>query len=240
MTSQWTNQGWAGDVEMMLQETLEKGERSGVTVQPCKAVAWPVRSGRQRTEDAPILAMAFRPSGLGLGTPFALNPTASYCHQSYHSFRTNQLTFSRPHFFLISDMSDQSGSSRLQALFELALRDYESTTNITLAKHPLAEKLQNCHSVETIIALLQDQAKGFCGSDRIMRSIGSTVSVLDQLSTITSLGGAIGLVRQKTLTRISHIADIFIKAFPPAAVIQAGLGVLLAVCAFLRLLLTYR
>jgi len=137
-------------------------------------------------------------------------------------------------------MSDQSGSSRLQALFELALRDYESTTNITLAKHPLAEKLEKCQSVESIIALLQDQAKGFRGSDRIMRSIGSTVSVLDQLSTITTLGGAIGLVRQKTLTRMSHISDIVPKAFPPATVIQAGLGVLLAVCAFLRLLLTYR
>jgi len=137
-------------------------------------------------------------------------------------------------------MSDQSGSSRLQALFELALRDYESTTNIALAKHPLSEKLEKCQSVESIIALLQDQAKGFRGSDRIMRSIGSTVSVLDQLSTITTLGGAIGLVRQKTLTRMSHISDIVPKAFPPATVIQAGLGVLLAVCAFLRLLLTYR
>jgi len=92
-------------------------------------------------------------------------------------------------------MSDQSGSSRLQALFELALRDYESTTNITLAKHPLAEELEKCQSVESIIALLQDEAEGFRGSDRIMRSIGSTVSVLDQLSTITPLGGAIGLVR---------------------------------------------
>jgi len=109
---------------------------------------------------------------------------------------TSQLTLSSPHFFLISDMGDQSGSSRLQALFELALRDYESTTNITLAKHPLAEKLGNCHSVETIVALLQDQAKEFRGSDRIMRSIGSTVSVLDQLSTTSSLSGAIGLVRQ--------------------------------------------
>ena len=137
-------------------------------------------------------------------------------------------------------MSDQSGSSRLQALFELALRDYESTTNITLAKHPLAEKLEKCQSVESIIALLQDQAKGFRGSDRIMRSIGSTVSVLDQLSTITTLGGAVGLVRQKTLTRMTHISDIVPKAFPPATVIQAGLGVLLAVCALLRPLLTYR
>ena len=137
-------------------------------------------------------------------------------------------------------MSDQSGSSRLQALFELALRDYESTTNITLAKHPLAEKLEKCHSVETILALLQDQAKGFGGGDRIMRSIGCTVSVLDQLSTITFLGGAIGLVRQIMLTRISYVSDIVLKAFPPATMIQAGLGVLLVVCATLKLLLMYR
>jgi len=138
-------------------------------------------------------------------------------------------------------MSDPSGSSRLQALFELALRDYESTTNITFAKHPLAKKLENCHSVESIIGLLQDQAKAFRGSDRIMRSIESTVSVLDQLSAITSLGGVLSLaaVRRKRLTRISLIADIVLKAFPPATVIQAGLGVLLAVCAILRLLLTY-
>jgi len=136
-------------------------------------------------------------------------------------------------------MSDQTGSSRLHALFELALRDYESTTNIPLAKHPLTEKLENCHSVETITTLIQDQAKEFRGNDRIMRSIQSTVSVLDQLSAITTLGGAIGLVRQKTL-RMSHISDIFPKAFPPATVIQAGLGVLLAVCAFLKLLRTYR
>ena len=137
-------------------------------------------------------------------------------------------------------MSDQSGSSRLRALFELALRDYESTTNITLAKHPLAEKLENCQSVESITALLQDQAKEFRGSDRIMRSIGSTVSVLDKLSTV--LGGAISLVRQKTLTRMSHIVNtvLNLKAFPPATAIQAGIGVLLAVCASSNLLLAYR
>lgn len=137
-------------------------------------------------------------------------------------------------------MSDQSGSSRLQALFELALRDYELTTDITLAKHPLAEKLENCHSVETITALLQDQAKGFRGSHRIMRSIESTVSVLDQLSAITTLGSAVSLVRQKTPMKMSYVSDAVLKACPPVAVIQAGLGVLLAVCSILKLLTAYR
>ena len=133
-------------------------------------------------------------------------------------------------------MGDQSGSSRLRALFALALRDYELTTNITLAKHPLAKKLENCHSVEAITALLKGQAKEFRERDRIIRSIKSTVSVLDQLSAITTLGGTIGLVRHKALTRKSQVSDIVLKAFPPSRVIQAGIGVLLIVCALLELL----
>ena len=138
-------------------------------------------------------------------------------------------------------MGDQSGSSHLRALFELALRDFESTTSISLAKHPLAEKLEKCNSVESITALLQDQAKEFRGSDRIMRSVGSMVSILDQLSTIATLGGAIlSLVRQSTLTKVSHNPDPILKVFPPATAIQAGLGLLLAVCTSPEFLHAYR
>ena len=137
-------------------------------------------------------------------------------------------------------MSDQSASSRLRALFEVALQDYESMTNIALAKHPLAEKLENCHSIQSTTTLLQDQAKEFQGSDRIMRSIGSTVSFLGQLSSIATLGGALSLVRQNMLTGLSHIADVVLKVFPPVTAIQAGLGILLAVCASLKFLRAYR
>jgi hypothetical protein len=103
--------------------------------------------------------------------------------------------------FTISDMGDQSRSFRLQALFECALQDYEKNTNITLAIHPLSHQLENCHSVESITCLLQDQARacGFRGSDRIMKSIQSTVSLLYKLSATVALGDGIGLVRQKTL-----------------------------------------
>jgi hypothetical protein len=48
-------------------------------------------------------------------------------------------------------MSEQSGPSRLRALFEAALEDYEKQTGIALAKHPLAEQLQNCVSIESIL-----------------------------------------------------------------------------------------
>jgi len=129
-------------------------------------------------------------------------------------------------------MTDQSVSSRLRALFELALEDYEIKTKISLAEHSLAQKLESCHSVGSITTLLQDQARAFGEfqrRDRMMESIGSTVSSLDKLSATAALGGSIGPVRQKVLMKAFHVSDIVLQAFPPAKALQTGLGVLLAV-----------
>jgi hypothetical protein len=92
-------------------------------------------------------------------------------------------------------MADQSRFAHFQALFESALRGYEKKTGITLAQHPLAVKLQSCHSVEDVTALLQGQAKVFSDfhtNDRIIKAIKTTVSIL------TPLSDAAGLVRQKS------------------------------------------
>jgi len=108
-------------------------------------------------------------------------------------------------------MSSQSESSRLSALFESALQDYEQKTKISLANHQLAEQLENCHSVEGLAAILRGQARAnsaFQGSDRIMKSIKSTLSVLTNLSAIAALGDGIGLVRQKTLMGVFHVFNI--------------------------------
>jgi hypothetical protein len=94
-------------------------------------------------------------------------------------------------------MSHQSLSSRFRALFDAALQDYEKTTNITLAKHPLAEQLQNCHSVESITTFLQDQVREFGRfqrGDEIMKSIENTVASLCALSATTAIGGVVQLV----------------------------------------------
>jgi len=131
-------------------------------------------------------------------------------------------------------MSGQSGSAHFQILFGTALQAYEKHTGVPLAEHPLAAQLQDCHNVESIIALLQHQAKDFSdlrGKIRIMKLIESTVSILSTLSANTALGGSIGLVRQNALIGCST-SDNFLQAFPPANAIQAGLAVLLAVCAF--------
>jgi len=58
-------------------------------------------------------------------------------------------------------MSDQSESPRLSVLFEAALEDYEKETGIPLVKHPLAEQLQRCSSVESVTGVLREQTESF-------------------------------------------------------------------------------
>jgi hypothetical protein len=97
-------------------------------------------------------------------------------------------------------MSDQSKLSPLKVTFESALQDYENETGIALAQHPLAEQLQNCHSLESITALLQAQAQAlgeFKGSEKIMKSLKNIVSVMFSLSASATFDDAVGLVRQK-------------------------------------------
>lgn len=92
-------------------------------------------------------------------------------------------------------------------LFQSALRDYEKTTNISLTKHPLAERLRDCHSVESITTFLQDQARefgDFRGSERIMGSIKNTVSLLYVLSDTAVLRNAVYFVRSKIPMEAFH------------------------------------
>jgi len=91
-------------------------------------------------------------------------------------------------------------------LFEAALQRYEEQTKMPLAKHPLAEQLQNCDSVDSVIAVLQDQARAFSefrGSDRIMKSLKSIVSALSMLSAAANFGHSIGMVRREASIRCS-------------------------------------
>jgi len=99
-------------------------------------------------------------------------------------------------------MAHQSESARFQALFEPALQEYEKTAGVSLTQHPLAIKLRSCDNVEAITSLLQDQAQAFRdfqGSDKIMKSLKTTASILSKLSSTPSLADAFGLVRQKAL-----------------------------------------
>ena len=96
-------------------------------------------------------------------------------------------------------MGDLSQSSRFRLFFESALQEYQTQTGITLSNRPLAVKLQDCDSIESITALLQEQARAFSefrgGDGRVMKSLKTVVSVVYMLSVSTIPGEAIGLVR---------------------------------------------
>ena len=100
-----------------------------------------------------------------------------------------------------------SSSSRMQFIFEAALEAYERQTGMRLIDHPFAVQLENCNSVESITAVLQEQAQSFNqfrGDDgKVMKLLKSTVHVLRGLSASTTLGKGIGLVRWMTFMRSS-------------------------------------
>ena len=97
-----------------------------------------------------------------------------------------------------------------QFLLNIALEDYQKQTGKKLTDHPFAKQLESCDTVESIMAVLQEQAhifRDFRGDDRkIMKSIKPTVDILHRLSTSNVLGGGradIGLVRPKSFIGVS-------------------------------------
>ena len=99
-------------------------------------------------------------------------------------------------------MSDQSTSSHLKVLFEVALQAYETKTGIALVKHPLADRLQECHSVESITAVLHEQTQAFNqfrGKEKVIKLLKNAVSVLYKLSACAKLGEVIDVVHLKAL-----------------------------------------
>jgi fungal STAND N-terminal Goodbye domain len=109
-------------------------------------------------------------------------------------------------------MSDSSGC-RLEVLFDAALESYEKQTGMKLINHTLARQLENCHSVDSIMDLLQQQARTFAefrgDHGKVKKSLKRTVHVLHALSTSTALGEGVGLVRHMTFLRIPGSSPSF-------------------------------
>jgi hypothetical protein len=94
-------------------------------------------------------------------------------------------------------MSHQPGYS-LGTLFEAALQDYEKQMGVALTTHPLAKQLQNCGSVDSVAAVLREQAQDFSEfqrKDKAMKPLKNIVSVLYELSAVADFDQVIGLVR---------------------------------------------
>jgi hypothetical protein len=100
----------------------------------------------------------------------------------------------------------QPSSSSFQDLFNAALQDYETQTGTRLDNHPFAKQLETCDSVDSITAVLQEQAqifREFRGDNgNAMKSLKSSVDVLYTLSTSTVLGEGVGLVRPKSFITV--------------------------------------
>jgi hypothetical protein len=128
-------------------------------------------------------------------------------------------------------MANQLESARFQGLFETALQGYERKTGVRLAEHPLALRIQSCHSVDDVTSLLRGQAQAFNDfreNDKVIKSIETIVSVLSPLSSAVSLVDAFGVVRQKLF--MTHFTSLtFFEQISPPKAIQAGLAILLDV-----------
>jgi hypothetical protein len=114
-------------------------------------------------------------------------------------------------------MSDHSESTSFRALFESAFQAYENKTGIPLAEHPIAMQLQSCHSVESMTALVQDQAStfnDFRGKDRVTKSVKTTLSILTKLSATASLATLLAwYVETDLMVCSTGTSDIFYSHF---------------------------
>jgi hypothetical protein len=109
-------------------------------------------------------------------------------------------------------MSQLSSSTTLRALFDAALQDYNDKTGNVLSDHPIAKQLETCESVDSIISILQEQARSFRefreNDGRLMKALNSSVDVLCAPSISSALNEAVGRV----VRRITFITALFLMA----------------------------
>ena len=113
-------------------------------------------------------------------------------------------------------MSNQSGSSHLRVLFQIALEDYKKQTGTELAQHPLAERLQDCNSIASVTDILEE-AKGFNKfqeKDKVLKPLKKVLTVLHRLSSAADFAQHFGLVCPWAPTGLFNVSDPHPTAFP--------------------------
>jgi hypothetical protein len=114
------------------------------------------------------------------------------------------------HISSIFDMTQpSSSSSTFRILFDAALQDYKDKTGTSLVDHPIAKQLETCESVNSITAILQEQARSFSefreNDGKLMKALNSSVDVLCSPSISSALDEAIGLVvSRKPFIRVPY------------------------------------
>jgi hypothetical protein len=140
------------------------------------------------------------------------------------------------------DMSASSEHSVLQSLLENAVKKYENQVGTSLTENYFAIRLGTCDTIESVTDILEERAqafRAFRGDNRhskIMKSLKRAVHVLHTIFTSLSVAVPVGqgvgsTVRLNVLMGSVLLSDAPIpQAFPPAKLIFAALGILLAVC----------
>jgi hypothetical protein len=86
----------------------------------------------------------------------------------------------------------------IQELFENALKEYERRAGTKLLEHELTIALESCDSADSVIEVLQTEAKKFQkfrGDDgKVMKWLNRTVNLLYTLSTNQLVGLGVGFV----------------------------------------------
>jgi hypothetical protein len=129
-------------------------------------------------------------------------------------------------------------SPELRSLFEAALNEFETRTGTKLVQNRIFDELLACESVESILYILQEQAKPLrtaLGNDStLMKWIKRTVTVLHFLSTnkmiVDGVSSVCGYISYPGSLCNDHHASF--KAFPPARAVFAAIGMLLSVRLF--------
>jgi hypothetical protein len=130
-------------------------------------------------------------------------------------------------------MSQSSSSSTFPVLFDAALQDYEDKIGSSLINHPLAKELQECDSVGSITAILEEQARifrEFRDHGKLVHSLKHLVDVLSSpfISTVFDQGTDL-VVRPNGNSPCILLLIGILQPFPPAKAIFAGIAILLAV-----------
>jgi len=129
--------------------------------------------------------------------------------------------------------------SNFQSILDAALDDYHKHTGIDLTKHPSAAQLQNCHSPDDVIQLLQERESNFKDyrekHRKLIDSLRPVVNLIHALSGI--LGERVGLVSDShyILLTSPYVYRSLQVPFQPTKVIFTGIDILLSVCSILQL-----
>ena len=127
-----------------------------------------------------------------------------------------------------------TSSSTFQPILDAALVNYRNQTKVDLTKHPSAEKLQNCSSLDDILQLLLERESAFnIYRDKHRKLIDSLRPIVQVVHSFSNICGEVaGLVR-------NQLSIFFVFAYPyaslqapfqPTKAIFVGIDVLLSVC----------